>query len=214
MPHRVAQKLGEDHHAQQLSAGSVRAPKLVRALLDRLHLREPLFYSAFQQLLTNHLIDMTILLQQIIPEDVALTNESMKGSVSRDPFVQSRQAAAADIRSILIKFCVINTLDQQKTTAITNPYAAYMDIMRKGEEVIIPIDGKTFTTTTENFVNAIRAIRCNVFRGGKFEQFDTQVPWMRDEIALPFRFIKQRLEAHRDLQPLDGMYMLERSVDT
>jgi hypothetical protein len=213
MPHRVAQKLVEEHVAGGLSAGSFRSPKVVRALLDRLHVREPLFYSAFHQLLRHHLVDMVVLLQQLIAEDVGLLNESIKGAVSRDPFMQTRQDAAAEIRRILIEFCVINSLDQQKATAIANPYAAYMDVMRKGDEILLPLDGKTLATTPETLIDAVRSTRRPIYRGEQFAQFDTHVPWMREEIALPFRFIKQRLEIHRDLSPLDGLYMLERAAE-
>ena len=213
MPHRLAQRLAEEHASGRLSAGSLHAPKLVRALLDRLHLREPLFYSAFQQLLAHHLVDMVILLQQLIAEDVALINEAFKGSVSRDPFVQSRQDAAGEIRRILIEFCVINSLDQQKATAIHNPYAAYMDVLRTGEEILLPLDGQTPAATAAAFIDAVRSSRRQIYLGGDFDRFDTQSPWMRDEIALPFRFIKQRLDLHRDLSAIDGLYMLERAVE-
>jgi hypothetical protein len=213
MPHRIAQKLGEDHAAGRLSAGSLRTPALVRALLDRLHLREPLFYSAFHQLLTQHLFDMVVLLQQLIPEDVALTNESVKGSVSRDPFLQTRQSAAAEIRRMLVDFFVIDSLDQQKATLITNPYAAYMDVQRQDDAITLLLEGNKILTTREYFMSAIHSIRRNIYLGGQLAQFDTQAPWMRDEIAHPFRFIKQRLEVHRALAPLDGLYMLERAVE-
>ena len=47
----------------------------------------------------------------------------------------------------------------------------------------------------------------------QFSTFDTQVPWMNDEIAHPFRFIKQCVDSHRELMPMDTLYMLERAVD-
>lgn len=213
LPHRLAQSLGEQHAASSLAAGCIREPALVRALLDRLHLREPLYYAAFQQLLAQHLIDMVVLLQKLISEDVDLLNEAMSGAVSRDPFLQSRQTAAAEIRRMLVEFCVINSLDQQKNTAVHNPYAAYMDLVAQGEELTLPLDGVTFTVTRTNFVAAIRTIRRNLYAGGEFERFDTQAPWMRNDIAHPFRFIKRRLEMHRDLPVLDGLFMLERAVE-
>lgn len=213
VPHRLAQRLVDEHDAGRLGAGTFRTPKQVRALLDRLHGREPLFYSAFHQLLRHHLVDMLELLRQMIPEDIALLNESMMGAISRDPFVQSRQDAAAEIRRILIEFFVINSLDQQKAAANTNPYAVYMDVLRQGDEIMLPLDGQTAATTPARFVSAIRSTRREIHLGGEFEKFDTQVPWMSDDIALPFRFIKQRLASHRDLAPLDGLYMLERAVE-
>ena len=35
---------------------------------------------------------------------------------------------------------------------------------------------------------------------------------MTERIALPFKFIRQKLEARADLSPLDALYMLERSA--
>ena len=212
-PHRLAQTLGEQHAQGGLAAGSVREAAVIRGLLDRLHVREPLFYAAFHQLLTHHLIDMVVLQQQLIPEDVELLNEAMSGSVSRDPFLASRQTAAIEIRRILVEFCVINSLDQQKNTAIHNPYAAYMEIIGQGEELVLPLDGLNIPTARKNFIEAIHSIRRNLYLGGEFERFDTQAPWMRSDIAQSFRFIKRRLETHRDLTPFDGLAMLERAVE-
>lgn len=212
MPHRVAQRLAEMHGRAELSPGIFHAPPVVRALLDRLHGREPLFFSAFQTLLTNHLIDMVVLLRQLIAEDVALQNEIVTGSLSRDPFLQSRQAAAAEIRNFLIRFHVINSLDQQKNTAIDNPYAAHLEIVRNGDEISALIDGNTFTLPRESFLRAVRVIRRNTYKGEQFNRLDTQAPWMNDEIAYSVRFIKQRLDIRRDLAPLDALYMLDRSV--
>jgi hypothetical protein len=213
LPHRIAQALCGQHAQKELAAGSVREPAVVRGLLDRLHLREPLFYAAFHQLLRHHLVDMIVMLQQIIAEDVVLLNETLSGSISRDPFLQSRQIAAAEIRRLMIEFSVINSLDQQKHTAIRNPYTAYMDLVGRGEELVLPLDGMNIPTARPHFVQAIHSIRRNLYLGGKLEELDTQAPWMRNDIAHSFRFIKRRLEMHRDLAPLDGLYMLERAVD-
>ena len=212
MPHRVAQKLAEEHAAGRLSAGCVRAPDRVRALLDRLHLREPLFYAAFQTLLANHLIDLVVLLDRMIPEDVDLANEAVRGAVSRDPFVQTKQAAAVEIRRLLVDYHLINSLDQQKNTAVRNPYAAHFDLQRNEAETILPLDGVQVTVPAESLVKAIRSTRRNVYNGGEIERFDTQAPWMRPEIAHPFRFLKRQLEIHRELSTLDGLYMIERAV--
>ena len=156
---------------------------------------------------------MVVLLQQLIPEDVHLKNDIVKAGLSRDPFLQSRQDAAADIRNVFIRFHVINPLDQQKNFAIANPYAAYLEIMRDGEQVTLPVDGINVTLPHATLIKAIHAVRRNLYRGEQFESFDTQVPWMTPEIAHPFRFIKLLLAAHRDLAPMDGLYMLERAVD-
>ncbi len=47
----------ELHTAGAIAAEFTATRKLVRSLLDRLHQREPLFFSAFLTLLTHHLID-------------------------------------------------------------------------------------------------------------------------------------------------------------
>jgi hypothetical protein len=213
MPHRLAQKLAEDHAAGIVTAGTIRETSVVRALLDRLHQREPLFFSAFQSLLNQHLIDMIVLHQQVIAEDVGLANEIVTGSLSRDPFLQTRQNAAVDIRNQLLRFQIINPLDQQKNLAIPNPYAPYLEVVGAGDQITAPIDGANVNFSRDQFVAAIHAIRRNLYRGQAFSGFDTQVPWMREEIAYPFRFIKQRLDSRRDLAPLDGLYMLERAVE-
>ncbi len=212
-PHRVAQQLSELHTRGEITAGLFRDPTLVRSLLDRLHQREPLFFSAFLTLLTHHLVDLVVLLAQLIPEDVALKNEIVTAGLSRDPFLQSRQDAAAEIRNALLRFQLINPIDQQKNTAITNPYAVYLDVICHGDEISAPIDGTVVTVPRKNFLAAIHAIRRNLYRGEPFGSFDTQVPWMTEEIAHPFRFIKQCVEQHRELTPIDTLYMLERAVD-
>jgi hypothetical protein len=213
MPHRVAQRLAESHGKGELSAGAIRDPAVVRALLDRLHAREPLYFSAFQILLCNHLIDMVVLFQQLIAEDVSLENEIVKSSLSRDPFLQTRQAAATEIRNFLIRFHIINPLDQLKATAIDNPYATYLEIVRSGDRITAPIDGTTVTVLRSAFINAIHSIRKILYRGEAFETLDTQAPWMNEEIAYSFRFIKQRADSRRDLSPMDVLFMLERSVE-
>lgn len=213
MPHRIAQNLSEAHLRGELSAGAIQDPALLRALLDRLHVGEPLFYSAFHQLLQAHLLDLVALLQQLIPEDVDHANETIRGSLSRDPFLRSRQTTAAEIRNHFIRFHLINSLDQQKNTAIRNPYAAYLELVTQGEDLALSVDGSTVATSRPTFVRAIRLIRRNLYRGGEFTRFDTQVPWMEDDVAFSFRFIKQRLEMRRELTPLDGLYILERAVD-
>jgi hypothetical protein len=200
------------HERGEISAGLVREPALVRGLLDRLHQREPLFFSALLSLLNHHLVDLAVLLRQMIPEDLELKNEILRGGISRDPFLQGRQTAAADIRNYLIRFQLINPLDQQKNTAIANPYAAFMEVVSHGENVLLPIDGTNVPVPRENFVRAIRSIRRNLYRGGEISQFGTQSPWVTQEIAYPFRVIMQRIESRRDLAAMDVLYLLERAV--
>ena len=211
-PHRAAQQLGELHARGDLCAGLIRDPAVVRSLLDRLHSREPLFFAAFQTLLAHHLIDLVVLLRQLIPEDVELKNEIVKAGLSRDPFLQSRQDAAAEIRNALLRFQLINPMDQQKNTAITNPYAVHLEVVSVGDQLTVPIDGTAVTVTRQNYLNAIHVIRRNLYRGEAFSSFDTQAPWITKDNAHAFRFIKQRVGEHGDLAVLDALYMLERAV--
>ncbi len=212
-PHRVAQQLADLHTRGEVAAGLIRDPAFVRQLLDRLHQREPLFYSAFQILLSQHLIDMLVLHRRLIVEDVALMNDLLRSNLSRDPFLQSRQDATADIRNQLIRFQIINPLDQQKNNAIANPYAVFLDLKVAGEQVTFPLDGITAAAPRTSFLSAIRSIRRNLYRGEEFSSFDTQAPWMNQEIAYPFRFIKLRLDSRRDLSVMDALYMMERALD-
>jgi len=212
-PHRAAQQLAELHKTGVVTAGLIREPAVVRSLLDRLHQREPLFFSAFLTLLTHDLIDLVVLLRQLIPEDVALKNEIVKGGLSRDPFLQSRQNAAAEIRNALLRYQLINPMDQQKNTAITNPYAVYLEVFGDGDRITAPIDGTAVMVPRQDFLDAIHVIRRNLYRGEEFSSFDTQSPWMNEAIAYSFRFIKQRVDSHREFPPLDALYMLERAVD-
>ncbi|CAM9324134.1 unnamed protein product [Phaeothamnion confervicola] len=211
-PHRLAQDLAALHTRGELGAGLFRKPADVRALLDRLHQCEPLFFAAFLTLLTNHLVDMLVLHRQLLPEDIALKNEIVRGGLSRDPFLQSRQDAAGEIRNFLLLFQLINPIDQQKNTTIANPYAVHLEVVVAGDEVTAPIDGIAVALTRENFLAALRSIRRNLYRGEEFRSFDTQAPWMNEQIAYPFRFIKQRIESRPDLSTMDALYLLERAV--
>lgn len=211
-PHRIAQALADAHTRNQASAGIVREPKLVRALLDRLHEREPLYFSAFRLLITNHLIDMVELFRQLIPEDVALVCELLKGGMSRDPFLSSRQTAAAEIHHMFVIFFLINPLDHQKSTALTNPYAAFMELVSTSGGIAVPIDGTSVIVQTADLVAGIRGVRRTVYAGSQIATLQTHAPWVTPRIAHPLRLIKSRLAAHRDLPDLDVLYMLERAV--
>ena len=145
--------------------------------------------------------------------DVAAINDLLRSGLSADPFLQSRQNAAAEIRSTFLRFHLINPIDQQKNTAIKNPYAAYLEVMSEGDRIIAPIDGTAITVPRASYLGAIRAVRRNLYRGGEFSRFDTQAPWMTEALAYPFRFIKQRVDGHRELTPFDALYMLERAVE-
>ena len=213
-PHRAAQQLAEFHGRGEVTAGLIHEPANVRSLLDRLHQREPLFFSALLTLLNHHLVDLVVLLRQMIPEDVMLGNEIVKGGLSRDPFLQSRQDSAVEIRNLLLRYQLINPIDQQKNVAISNPYAVEMEIVVDGGQLTLPIGGNPTVVPREKFLEAIYAIRRNLYRGEEFSSFDTQAPWMKADIAYAFRFIKQRIELHTDLSPMDALYMLERSVQS
>jgi hypothetical protein len=213
-PHRYSRVLGEMHDNGEICAGLIREASDVRAMLDRLHVREPLFFAAFQALLTHHLIDMIVLLRQIIPEDVALKNEIVKAGLSVDPFLQSRQDATAEIRNYLLQFHVINRLDQQKNTAISNPYAAYLEIARDGDRITAPIDGIAVSVPRQHYLDAIHSVRRSLYDGESFGNLDTQAPWMNARIAQPFRFIKQHVDRRSELAPLDTLYMLERAAES
>lgn len=213
-PHRIAQELADLHTRGEIVAGIVGEPPVVRSLLDRMHQTEPLFFSALLTLFTHHLIDMLVLHRQLLPEDIALKNEIVKAGLSRDPFLQSRQDAATEIRNILLRFQLINPIDQQKNVTIANPYSVYLEVVVAGDNVNVPIDGTAIGVPRQRFLNALHSIRRNLYRGEEFSSFDTQAPWMNKEIAYPFRFIKQRLDSRRDLAVMDALYMLERAVET
>lgn len=212
-PHRVARSLADRHAKGELAAGTIQDPLLVRTLLDRLHAQEPLYFSAFLILLEHHLIDLLVLYRKLVDEDIRLGNEIMQGSISQDPFLQSRQTAAASIREQLLRFKIINPLDQQKHFANPNPYVALTETRLAGDDVIIRVDGIDKTKSLADFVGTIRLLRKNLYRGERIENLSTQTPWVTEATAQPLRFIKQQMEARRDIAGLDWLYMLERAVD-
>jgi len=211
-PHQVAQQLATLHREGKVHAGLIRAPTDIRRLFDRLHQREPLFFSAISILLKHHLIDMIVLFEKLISEDLNLQNEIVKSGLSRDPFLQTRQDATAEIRNALIKFFIISPMDQLKNTGITNPYAAHLEVSYTHEHIKASIDGINQVIKRAAYLEAIHSIRAKLYRGESFENFDTQSPWMTPRIALPFRYIREKLQKRSDLQPLDVLYMLERAV--
>jgi hypothetical protein len=211
-PHRLVRGLADLHAKGDLTAGAIRDPAVVRMLLDRLHALEPLYFSAFLLLLEHHLIDLLALHQQLVDEDIRLGNEIMQGSISQDPFLQSRQNAAASIREQLLRFKIINPLDQQKA-AQPNAYAAFTETRFAGDDVIIHVDGIDKTKSRRDFVDTIRLLRRKMYRGERVENLTTLTPWVTQVTAQPLRFIKQQMEARREIAGLDWLYMLERAVD-
>ncbi|MBC7369487.1 MAG: hypothetical protein H7343_22185 [Undibacterium sp.] len=212
-PHRPARQLGDLHDCGAVTAGIARTPLRVRALLDRLHAREPLYFAAFETLLTHHLIDLAVLHRQLIPEDVALKNEIVRAGLSRDPFLQSRQDATTRIRDLLLRFGVLNATTHQKNTAITNPYAAFLDVARADDHIPATINGELSPIPVSQFIAAIRSIRLAIYQGETFTSGTSAAPWIHQEIAAPCRFIRQRLAGNPALSTLDALYMLERSVE-
>ncbi|HWA09664.1 MAG TPA: hypothetical protein VG838_09460 [Opitutaceae bacterium] len=212
-PHRVARKLADLHAKGELAAGAIGEPAVVRALLDRLHAQEPLYFSAFLLLLEHHLLDLLVLYGKMVDEDVRLGNEIVRGSISQDPFLQGRQTAAAGIRDQLLRYKILNPLDQQKHAANSNPYVAFTETRLAGDDVIIRVDGIDRTKSRQDFVDTVRVLRKNMYRGERIEDLSTQTPWVTEITAQPLRFIKQQMEARKDVSGLDWLYMLERAVD-
>jgi len=212
-PHRIARNLADLHAAGGMAPAPIRDPQTVRGLLDRLHAQEPLYFSAMQMLLEHHLIDLLVLYRQLVDEDIRLGNEIMQGSISQDPFLQSRQAAAAGIREQLLRFKIINPLDQQKHASNANPYVAFTETRLAGDDVIIRVDGLDQTKPREDFVRTVRLLRKDLYRGERIENLNTQTPWVTAVTAQPLRFIKQQMEARKDIASVDWLYMLERAVD-
>ncbi len=212
-PHRIARSLADLHAKGELAAGSIHDPQVIRALLDRLHAQEPLYFSAFLMLLENHLLDLLVLHQKLMDEDIRLGNEIVQGSISQDLFLQSLQIAAANIRDQLLRFKILNPLNHQKHAANANPYVAFPETRLAGDDVIIRVDGIDRTKPQPEFVATIRLLRKNLYRGERIEDLSTQTPWVTEMTAQPLRFIKQQMESRRDVQGLDWLYMLERAVD-
>ena len=105
-----------------------------------------------------------------------------------------------------------NPLEQEKNHTITNPYAAFVDITCTGDRVVMPVDGTMVRVLREHLVRAVRTTRKQLFRGEEFSEFNTLAPWVTDAVALPFRFIKQRLGVRRDLTAMDWLYSIERAI--
>jgi hypothetical protein len=212
-PHRVARGLAELRTRGTLSIGAIRDPQLVRSLLDRLHAQEPLYFSAFQTLLENDLIDLLVLARKLMEEDIRLGNTLMQGAISQDPFAQSRQVAAAHIRKYYLRFKIISPMDQQKNAAIGNPYVAFTEMKLEGEDTIIRVDGIDRPSSRKDFVTTIRMLRRSLYRGARIEELNTHSPWVTEETAQPLRFIKQQMESRKEVPAIDWLYMLERAVD-
>lgn len=214
MPHRIARELAEAAAAGELPPGAIHDYPTFRALLDRSHRQEPIFLSAFHTLLEAHLIDLKLLFTALIQEDINLGNELTRGSVSRDPFIQTRQTAAAAIRDYLVKQKILNPLDQQKHTDVTNPYVALTELRRNGRDFILRIDGRDQESMGSHVIETIHRVRRQIYRGIPEPEIATNAPWVTEERAYPLRYILERSGDHNNIPVLIWLYMLERAMDT
>jgi hypothetical protein len=212
LPQREAVELAERHARAELSAGSIHEPGLVRTLLDRWHREESLFLGAFRTLLAHHLLDLVVLLEQLAAEDIDLLNNILRYERSDEPVARSRRQAADEIRRILTLFHLINPLDLEKNADIGNPYAAWLGITCAGDRITAPNDRTMVMMLRRHVLAAIRATRKRLYRGEDFESFDTMAPWITEEVAYPFRYIKQRHQLRRDIAPMDWLYVFERAI--
>lgn len=212
MPHRTATKLATWHEQGRLSAGVLQDRATVRALLDRLHNREALYFNAFHTLLENHLFDLVRLHERLIDEDVQLLNHLTQGSLSQDPFDNNRQTTAAKIRQLLIQFGLISPLDQQKNRELGNPYGLMTDVEVTADEVEFRLDGSDRTARKTDFGEAVRALRRVISLGENVAGASTRSPWTANDTGYPIRAIKQRIAARPEIDPLDWLYFFERSL--
>ncbi|GAB5560245.1 MAG: hypothetical protein SynsKO_18920 [Synoicihabitans sp.] len=213
MPHRVARELANEAAAGNIPPGAISDYPTLRALLDRSHRQEPMFLNALQIILEAHLVDLKLLFTALISEDIALGNDLTKGSLSRDPFIQTRQNAAAAIRDYLIQNKILNPLDQQKHTDVTNPYVALTDLRKVGRDFILRVDGRDHETMGSHFIETLHRVRRQVYRGIPITDMGTNAPWVTEDRAYPMRYIAQKLGKASNLPPLVWLYMLERAMD-
>lgn len=212
MAHRIARQLATQFEAGAFPLGGVRAPQLIRSLLDRIHVREPLFLAALHTLMEHHLIDLMVLNQQLIEEDLHVLNDLTKGSVSQDPFFQSRQVSVSGIRDLMIQGKIINPLDQQKHSDVKNPYASIVDLRAQGDDVLLRIDGIDQAINRADFIKSIRDIRSRCYLGETVSDMGTNAPWVTESNAYSLRFVQQRVIARPETTPLHWLYMLERAA--
>jgi hypothetical protein len=212
MAHRIARQITTEFEAGTFPLGGIHDPSLVRALLDRIHVREPLFLAALQTLMDSHLIDYVVLDQQLISEDIQVCNDLTQGSVSQDPFFKSRQESVSAIREHLIQGKIINPFDQQKHSGGRNPYAMMVDLRGQDECVLLRIDGIEYEIPRDGFITAIRDMRARFYLGEVVSEMGTNSPWVTAANAYPLRFVQQRLIARPETSALLWLYMLERAA--
>lgn len=212
-PHRAARRLAEAHKRNEVSAGLISKPATVRTFLDRLHWAEPLYFSAFQMLLSHHLFDLLVLQRRLIAEDLALKNDILRDARSPDPFLQIRQDAAREIHGSLLRYEVIKSNVPWKNGELTNPYANFMQLVIEGDLIVVLMEGETTRLVRADYLRAIRMTRRKLYAGEAFSSFINQSDLVTGEMEAPFRFIRQRIESRSELSTMDSLYMLERAVE-
>ena len=212
-PHRAARRLAEAHERSEVSAGLISKPATVRTFLDRLHWAEPLYFSAFQMLLSHHLFDLLVLQRRLIAEDLALKNDILRDARSPDPFLQIRQDAAREIHGSLLRYEVIRSNVPWKNGELANPYANYMQLVVEGDLIVVSMEGETTRLVRADYLRAIRMTRRKLYAGEAFSSFSTQDDWITGEMAEPFHFLRQRIDSRSELSTMDSLYMLERAVE-
>ena len=213
MPHRIAQQLSSQHEAGSLTAGAIKESDLVRTLLDRLHEREPLYFSALLKLIEVHLVDLVSLHRRLIAEDIELLNSLTQGSVSQDPFFNNRQYSAGAIRKQLVEFGLINALDQQRDNTVKNPYAVMTDTRWEGDYVTLRFEGMAKQVATEDLRVGIRGMRKLIYGGEDPLQAESRTPWSSESTVSPTRFLKQHIRLNPEISALDWLYIFERAID-
>ena len=213
MPHRIARELADRAKIGELPPGAISDRATVRAMLDRSQRQEPMFLTAMLMVLEAHLIDLKTLFESLDRNDIALSNSLTQGGLSQDPFIQSRQNAAAGIRDFLVQHRILNPLDQQKHSDVENPYMALTEMRREGRDFVLRVDGRDHTSMGSHVIETIQKVRRQIYRGITLPEIGTKAPWATEDRAFPLRFIIERGEARREIPPLLWLYILERAMD-
>jgi len=212
LPHRIAMQLAELHARGELPAGCIADRAQIRMVLDRAHISGNLILPALGTLLAHHLIDLVVLFEELQPEDLDVVNDILRQDLPKELVALNRREGAEEIHRALTRFHLVSSIDQEKNTAITNPYAAFVDLAVRDDRVIVPVDGAMVRLLREHCLAAIRATRRRLYAGADFQQLTTLDAWVSDALALPFRFLKQRLAARGELGALDWLYIVERAL--
>jgi hypothetical protein len=212
MPHRAARTLVAAREQGTLPVAALRDRRDVRALLDQVHLQDPMFLGAFAELLKNHLIDLAVLFAEINADDLNVLNELTKGTASSDPFFMGRHSAGSAIRQQLIDDKILNPLDQHKHSDVKNPYTTLMRLRFNQGELLMRIDGIEQTTSVTAFRETLIKIRRRLYRGIDVLDMDSRVPWAVDDVAYHLRFVRQQITDNPGRDVLEVLYMLERAV--